>query len=145
MSTSPTLYSPGKPALKDWGGSKRTFGNRKRPLAMRLAVQAAANAVQPTGSDQRNRRRVKPEGSAAAAFGAGAAGAAAAGAAAATGAGATGAGAAGAGAAGAGAAGAGAAGGALGGAAGGVGGLSWPSVMKSCLVALGPYEKPEEL
>ncbi len=104
MSTSPTLYSLGKPALKDWGGSKRTFGKRKRPLAMRLEAQAAANAVQPTGSDHRNNRRLKPEGSAAA-FGAGAGAAA------------------------------GAATGALGTAVG-VGGLSWPSVMKSCLVAL---------
>ena len=49
--------------MKDCGGSKRTFGKRKRPLAMRLEAQAAAKAVQPTGSDHRKRRLVSAEGS----------------------------------------------------------------------------------
>src|SRR5262249_7607053 len=74
-STSPTLYSLGKPALKDCGGSKRTFGNMKRAVATRLLATAAAKAVQATGSDQRNSRRESPEGSLATGAAGGAAGA----------------------------------------------------------------------
>ena len=66
MSTSPTLYSPGKPALKAWGGSKSTLGNRKRAVATRLEVQAAEKATQPTGSVHfmKLRRLTGPSGSA---------------------------------------------------------------------------------
>src|SRR5215475_13673421 len=78
-STSPTLYSLGKPALKDCGGSKRTFGNMKRAVATRLLATAAAKAVQATGSDQRNSRRESPDGSVATGAAGGTAGAAGAG------------------------------------------------------------------
>src|SRR4029079_16979199 len=67
-STSPTLYSPGKPALNDCGGSNSTLGKRKRAVATRLDAQAAEKATQPTGSDHFMKlRRETPSPSAAAA------------------------------------------------------------------------------
>src|SRR5262245_62745838 len=74
------LYSAGKPALKAWGGSKRTFGNSDRAVAISPDAVAAAKATHPTGSDHMNRRRVSPfssSGAGAAAAAGGAAGAAA--------------------------------------------------------------------
>jgi hypothetical protein len=77
VSTSPTVYSLGNPTLKDCGGSKSTFGNRKRVLATRPDVQAAENATHPTVVHLRKPRRETLSASAglAAAAGAGAAGA----------------------------------------------------------------------
>src|SRR5262252_4073923 len=43
-SSTPTPYSVGKPALNCCGGSLRTFGNMKRPVAARAAADAAENA-----------------------------------------------------------------------------------------------------
>src|SRR5882672_10893207 len=37
-------YSFGKPALNCWGGSLRTLGNMKRPVAASAAAEAAENA-----------------------------------------------------------------------------------------------------
>ena len=48
-STSPTLYSEGKPALKAWGGSKRTFGKSERAVAMRPEAVAAARILHDEG------------------------------------------------------------------------------------------------
>src|SRR5947208_4009954 len=39
-------YSLGKPALNCWGGSLRTLGNMKRPVAASAAADAAENAPQ---------------------------------------------------------------------------------------------------
>ena len=54
------VYSLGKPTLKAWGGSKRTFGKRKRVLATRPDVQAAEKATQPTVVHFRKPRRETP-------------------------------------------------------------------------------------
>src|SRR5262252_465267 len=43
-SSTPTPYSVGKPTLNCCGGSFRTFGNMKRPVAARAAADAAENA-----------------------------------------------------------------------------------------------------
>src|SRR5918992_3549262 len=43
-SSTPMPYSLGNPALNCWGGSLRTFGNMKRPVAARAAADAAENA-----------------------------------------------------------------------------------------------------
>src|SRR5262245_16451296 len=43
-SSTPVPYSFGKPALNCCGGSLRTFGNMKRPVAASAATEAAANA-----------------------------------------------------------------------------------------------------
>src|SRR5689334_21588525 len=43
-SSTPIPYSFGKPALNCCGGSLRTFGNMKRPVAASAAADAAANA-----------------------------------------------------------------------------------------------------
>src|SRR4029079_9966525 len=50
-STSPTLYSPGKPALNDCGGSNSTLGKRKRAVGTTLGAQEAGEATQPHGHD----------------------------------------------------------------------------------------------
>jgi hypothetical protein len=67
--------------LKDWGGSKSTFGNSERAVATRLEVQAAEKAAHPTGSDHfmkvRRATPSSPEGFAAAGAAAGAGGGAA--------------------------------------------------------------------
>src|SRR5436190_7148994 len=43
-SSTPMPYSFGKPALNCCGGSLRTLGNMKRPVAASAATEAAANA-----------------------------------------------------------------------------------------------------
>src|SRR5262252_8087833 len=45
-SSTPTPYSVGKPTLNCCGGSFRTLGNMKRPVAARAAADAAVNAPQ---------------------------------------------------------------------------------------------------
>src|SRR6478752_3034484 len=45
-SSTPWPYSFGKPALNCCGGSLRTLGNMKRPVAASAAADAAANAPQ---------------------------------------------------------------------------------------------------
>src|SRR6187551_1737264 len=47
-SSTPVPYSVGKPALNCCGGSLRTFGNMKRPVAARAAAEAAENAPHAT-------------------------------------------------------------------------------------------------
>src|SRR5215213_5655123 len=47
-SSTPMPYSFGKPALNCWGGSFRTLGNMKRPVAASAAAEAAENAPQAT-------------------------------------------------------------------------------------------------
>src|SRR5262245_40332681 len=43
-SSTPVPYSFGNPTLNCWGGSFKTFGNMKRPVAARAAAVAAENA-----------------------------------------------------------------------------------------------------
>src|SRR3982074_2465357 len=45
-SSTPLPYSAGKPAFTCWGGSLRTLGNMKRPVAASAAADAAENAPQ---------------------------------------------------------------------------------------------------
>src|SRR5437867_7461988 len=46
LSSTPTPYSFGNPALNCCGGSLRTLGNMKRPVAASAAADAAENAPQ---------------------------------------------------------------------------------------------------
>src|SRR5262245_951412 len=76
-SSTPTPYSLGKPALNCCGGSLRTLGNMKRPVAASAAADAAEDAPQARPS---HARRVSSgdvsSGSRVAAFAVAAAGAA---------------------------------------------------------------------
>src|SRR5260221_5589797 len=60
LSTVPTRYSAGGPALKVCGGSNSTLGKGKRVVATAPAPQAAANAVHATPIVVRNPRRLTP-------------------------------------------------------------------------------------
>src|SRR5712691_2926223 len=55
-SSTPIPYSLGKPALNCCGGSLRTLGNMKRPVAARAAAEAAEKAPHARPSQA---RRVK--------------------------------------------------------------------------------------
>src|SRR6185295_12960551 len=78
-SSTPTPYSFGKPALNCCGGSLRTLGNMKRPVAARAAAEAAEKAPHASPSQARRVKRgevssgSRPTAVAAAAFTAGAA------------------------------------------------------------------------
>src|SRR5262245_46006587 len=50
--------SAGLPHLKRVGGSKRSFGNRKRAVARSPATLAPVKSAQPTPTRSRNERRV---------------------------------------------------------------------------------------
>src|SRR5262249_41105633 len=52
-SSTPIPYSVGKPTLNCCGGSFRTLGNMKRPVAARAAADAAENAPQARPSQAR--------------------------------------------------------------------------------------------
>src|SRR6185312_2364199 len=52
-SSTPIPYSLGRPALNCCGGSLRTFGNMKRPVAANAAALAAENAPHATASHAR--------------------------------------------------------------------------------------------
>src|SRR2546426_1696648 len=69
-STTPAVYSSGKPALKLDGGSKSTFGNMKRVMAPMVARKDATNVAHAAPSQGKNSRRVSvaAAGAAAAAF-----------------------------------------------------------------------------
>src|SRR5262245_36799646 len=59
-STTPTAYSSGLPILNFVGGSNRSLGNMKRPIAASMARLAAAKAAQPVATFSRNVRRGTP-------------------------------------------------------------------------------------
>src|SRR2546430_4073248 len=52
-SSTPMPYSVGNPILNCCGGSLRTFGNMKRPVAASAAAEAAENAPQASASQPR--------------------------------------------------------------------------------------------
>src|SRR5215831_15279034 len=56
-STWPTWISLGKPALKVGGGSKRTFGNMNRAVAVSDASIEAVKAVHANVTHEKNERR----------------------------------------------------------------------------------------
>src|SRR5438874_10314762 len=55
-SSTPVPYSLGKPTLNCCGGSLRTLGNMKRPVAANAAADAAENAPQASPSHARRER-----------------------------------------------------------------------------------------
>src|SRR6266540_2108689 len=59
-STTPTAYSSGRPILNFVGGSKRSLGNMKRPIAASMAREAAVKAAQPVATRWRKVRRGTP-------------------------------------------------------------------------------------
>src|SRR5689334_18211731 len=75
VSTMPSPKSRGKPALNVVGGSKSTFGNMNRPMAVTHPPIAAEKPTQATAAQEKKPRRDIPSdaGLAAPAFGAGAA------------------------------------------------------------------------
>src|SRR6266540_1762295 len=69
-STTPTAYSSGRPILNFVGGSKRSLGNMKRPIAASMAREAAVKAAQPVATRWRKVRRGTPPAAGAGACGA---------------------------------------------------------------------------